>query len=177
MQIKFTNYSFAFLTDLFLKILQSAFSNCKKEFFCTGVTMIRRSVLYLLFISTFFPVNVILQDYFWINRRFIFVFKINDISYKPLNDIYGINDINGINDISYLYTRKKTFWGRVQFWNARQEISSPRPECHQILIRSLSHKEKFNRGVTQWTQLSFIHPIFVINAYNSNFTYRATKHV
>ena len=47
--------------------------------------MVRRSVLYFLFISTFFSANVILQNYFWINRGFIFVFKINDISYEPTN--------------------------------------------------------------------------------------------
>ena len=85
-----TNYSFIFLTDLILKILQSSFLKCKKGFFCTGVTMVRRSVLYFLFISTFFSVNVILQNYFWINCRFIFVFKINDISHEPMNVFFWL---------------------------------------------------------------------------------------
>ena len=75
----------------------------------------------------------------------------------------------------HLYTRRKTFLGRVQFRNVCQEILSPRPEFHQILIKPLSHKEKSKRGVTRWTQLSFIHPIFVINGYKSNFTLSNNK--
>ena len=41
--------------------------------------------------APFFLVNIILQHYFWINCCFIFVFKINNISYEPMNVFPLIN--------------------------------------------------------------------------------------
>ena len=38
-------------------------------------------------------VNVILQHYFWINHRFIFVFWKNDISYEPMN-VFSLTNVN-----------------------------------------------------------------------------------